>query len=124
MYDKPSDIDATFSKWESHIVTQQCRMPMRQTVCFTLKTPAKMHVNQPLKDQKEHFLDSLCYQLFKGIVLPSPIEPQLWTGHAKRKGLHGWFAKLQLMQSFGTSGTNHIKPWCGSVNDKKYYIYT
>jgi hypothetical protein len=38
----------------------------------------------------------------------SPIEPQLWTGHAK----------LQLMQSFGPSGTNHIKPWCGSVNDK------
>jgi hypothetical protein len=99
-------------------------MPMRQTVCCTSKTPAKTHFNQPLKDQKEHFLDSLYYQLFKEIVLPSPIEPQLWMGHAKREGLHGWFAKLQLMQSFGPCGTNHMKPWCGSVNDKKYYIYT
>jgi hypothetical protein len=97
-------------------------MPMRQTVCCTSKTPAKTHFNQPLKDQKEHFLDSLYYQLFKEIVLPSPIEPQLWMGHAKREGLHGWFAKLQLMQSFGPCGTNHMKPWCG--NDKKYYIYT
>jgi hypothetical protein len=41
MYDNPSDIDIAFSKGESPIVVHQCRMPMRQTVCRTAKTPRK-----------------------------------------------------------------------------------
>jgi hypothetical protein len=43
MYDNPSDIEDTFSKRESPIVVQQCRMPRRQTVCRTAKTLRKTH---------------------------------------------------------------------------------
>jgi hypothetical protein len=32
MYDSPSDVDVTFSKWESPIIVYQCCMPLRQTV--------------------------------------------------------------------------------------------
>jgi hypothetical protein len=41
MYENPSDINVTFSKWEFPIVVHQCRMAMRQTVCRTAKTPRK-----------------------------------------------------------------------------------
>jgi hypothetical protein len=48
--DNPSEIDVTISNWESYIVVQQCRRPLRQNVCCTAKTPQKnAPFNRPIK---------------------------------------------------------------------------